>query len=53
MMAAASRPRKTSCAAISRTAQFPQAKSLDTFEFNALSSLNKVLVLELARHEWI
>jgi DNA replication protein DnaC len=34
-------------------ARFPQTKSLDTFDFNAQLSLNKALVLELARREWI
>jgi DNA replication protein DnaC len=36
-----------------RLARFPQTKSLDTFEFTAQPSLNKSLVLELARCEWI
>jgi hypothetical protein len=36
-----------------RAARFPQTKSLDTFDFNAQPSLNKALVLELARCEWI
>jgi DNA replication protein DnaC len=36
-----------------RQARFPQTKSLDTFEFKAIPSLNKSLVLELARCEWI
>lgn len=36
-----------------RAAKFPQTKSLDTFDFNAIPSLNKALVLELARCEWI
>ena len=34
-------------------ARFPVVKSLDTFEFAALPSLNKSLVLELARCEFI
>jgi DNA replication protein DnaC len=34
-------------------AQFSQVKSLDTFDFAAQSSINKLLVLELARCEWI
>ena len=34
-------------------ARFPQVKSLDTFDFAAQPSLNKQLVLELARCEWI
>jgi DNA replication protein DnaC len=36
-----------------RLARFPQTKSLDTFDFTAQPSLNKSLVLELARCEWI
>lgn len=36
-----------------RLARFPQTKSLDTFDFMAQPSLNKALVLELARCEWI
>ena len=36
-----------------RAARFPQTKSLDTFDFTAQPSLNKALVLELARCEWI
>jgi DNA replication protein DnaC len=36
-----------------RLARFPQVKSLDTFDFAAQPSLNKQLVLELARCEWI
>ena len=36
-----------------RQAHFPQTKSLDTFDFTAQPSLNKALVLELARCEWI
>ena len=36
-----------------RLARFPQTKSLDTFDFAAQPSLNKSLVLELARCEWI
>lgn len=31
----------------------PRTKSLDTFDFKAIPSLNKSLVLELARCEWI
>ena len=34
-----------------RQARFPQTKSLDTFDFKAIPSLNKSLVLELARCE--
>jgi len=36
-----------------RMARFPQAKSFDTFDFVAQPSINKPLVLELARGEWI
>lgn len=36
-----------------RQARFPQTKSLDTFDFKPIPSLNKSLVLELARCEWI
>jgi DNA replication protein DnaC len=36
-----------------RQAKFPQTKSLDTFDFSAIPTLNKSLVLELARGEWI
>jgi DNA replication protein DnaC len=36
-----------------RAARFPAVKSLDTFDFAALPSLNKMLVLELARGEFI
>src|SRR5262249_12306964 len=36
-----------------RQARFPQVKSLDTFDFTAIPALNKALVLELARCEWI
>jgi DNA replication protein DnaC len=36
-----------------RAAKFPQTKSLDTFDFKAIACLNKSLVLELARCEWI
>jgi DNA replication protein DnaC len=36
-----------------REARFPAVKSLDTFEFTAIPSLNKLLVLELARCEYI
>jgi DNA replication protein DnaC len=35
-----------------RLARFPQTKSFDTFDFTAQPSLNKALVLELARCEW-
>ena len=36
-----------------REARFPTAKSLDSFDFLALPSLNKALVLELARSEYV
>jgi DNA replication protein DnaC len=36
-----------------RLARFPQTKSFDTFDFSAQPSLNKTLVLELIRCEWI
>jgi DNA replication protein DnaC len=36
-----------------RQARFPATKSLDTFVFPAIPSLNKMLVLELARCEYI
>jgi DNA replication protein DnaC len=36
-----------------RTAKFPVVKSLDSFEFTAIPSLNKMLVLELARSEYV
>ena len=32
-----------------RQARFPAVKSLDSFDFKAIASLNKMLVLELAR----
>ena len=36
-----------------REARFPAVKSLDSFDFLALPSLNKVLVLDLARGDYI
>src|SRR3954463_8206291 len=36
-----------------RAARFPAVKSLDTFDFAVIPSLNKMLVLELARCEYI
>src|ERR1700704_3967457 len=36
-----------------RAARFPVSKSLETYDFLALPSLNKKLVVELARCEWI
>ena len=34
-------------------AKFPAVKSFDTFEFTAIPSLNKMLVMELARCEFV
>ena len=36
-----------------KEARFPTVKSLDSFDFTAIPSLNKTLVLELARCEYI
>ena len=36
-----------------KAAKFPAVKSLDTFDFTAIPTLNKMLVLELARCEFI
>ena len=36
-----------------RAARFPAVKGLDSFEFGAIPSLNKMLVLELSRSEYI
>ena len=36
-----------------RAARFPAVKSLDTFDFPAIPSLNKALVMEMARCEYI
>ena len=36
-----------------RAARFPAVKSLDTFDFLAIPSVNKVLVMELARCEYL
>ena len=36
-----------------RAAKFPAVKSLDTFNFLGLPTLNKMLVLELARSEYV
>ena len=36
-----------------KAAKFPTTKSLDSFDFKAIPSLNKMQVLELARCEWI
>ena len=37
----------------SKTAKFPAVKSLDSFDFAAIASLDKTLVLELARSEYV
>ena len=36
-----------------RAARFPTVKALDSFDFTAIPTLNKMLVLELARGEYI
>ena len=36
-----------------RAARFPAVKSLDNFDFPAIPSVNKALVMELARCEYI
>jgi len=36
-----------------KAARFPAVKSIDSFDFKAIPSLNKMQVLELARCEWI
>ena len=36
-----------------KEARFPTVKSLDSFDFTAIPSLNKTLVLELARAEYV
>ena len=36
-----------------KAAKFPAIKSLDSFDFKAIPSLNKMMVLELHRCEWI
>jgi DNA replication protein DnaC len=36
-----------------RAAKFPAVKSLDTFDFLAIPTLNKMLVVELARSEYV
>jgi DNA replication protein DnaC len=36
-----------------RAARFPSVKSLDSFDFTAIPSLNKALVMELARCEYL
>ena len=39
--------------ALAQAARFPIVKSLDSFEFLAIPSVNKALVMELARYEYI
>ena len=36
-----------------KSAKFPAVKSLDSFDFKAIPSLNKMMVLDLARCDWI
>ena len=36
-----------------KSAKFPALKSLDSFDFKAIPSLNKMMVLELARCDWV
>ena len=36
-----------------KAARFPAVKSIDSFDFKAIPSLNKMRVLELARCEWV
>ena len=36
-----------------KLAKFPAIKSLNSFDFKAIPSLNKMMVLELARCDWI
>ena len=36
-----------------RAARFPAVKSMDTFDFTAIPSVNKALVMELARCEYV
>ena len=36
-----------------KTAKFPATKSLDSFDFKAIPSLNKALTMELARCECV
>lgn len=36
-----------------KAAKFPATKSLDSFDFKVIPSLNKMMVLDLARCEWI
>ena len=36
-----------------KSAKFPAIKSLDSFDFKVIPSLNKMMVLDLARCDWI
>jgi len=36
-----------------KAAKFPAVKTLDSYDFTALPSLNKALVMELARSEYV
>ncbi|WP_086466626.1 IS21-like element helper ATPase IstB [Oceanibaculum nanhaiense] len=36
-----------------KAARFPTVKSIDSFDFNAIASLNKMLVMELARCDYV
>lgn len=36
-----------------KAARFPAVKSIDSFDFNAIASLNKMLVMELARCDYV
>ena len=36
-----------------KSAKSPSVKSLDSFDFKAIPSLNKMMVLDLARCDWI
>jgi DNA replication protein DnaC len=44
---------RRACARRLKAARFPQVKSLDEFDFTAQPSLNRALILELARCEFI
>jgi hypothetical protein len=41
------------CARRLKAARFPQVKSPDTFDFTAQPSLNRTLILELSRYEFV
>ncbi len=47
------KPNENNLAAPLKAAKFPATKSLDSFDFKAIPTLNKMQVLELARCEWI